>query len=387
MSNFISSGRTTWLRASVFAAILISAASVYAQDKVMLRLDVEPGQAWKFDRSYDEALNSRKSAGGQSYAMANKNHARRVGQIEILAAKEGRPTSLRVTYGPDCETTAEANGRPQKIPFPFAGQTITVTREANGAITRSFRGQAEANALAELDQMLDPDVTLYPNKQVAVGEEWAAAADVVNRQFGVTGPSDSAGMTLKLLAVKTVAGRPAAEIALATHATKDMGGVIRKTEAKGTALIEVRSGHVLRFNLTGTSTIAGTATGPGPNGRAVPIRWEGSGTMTQSLVSEPVGGEIAVAPAGNGGAAVPAAAAPHGVNPLDSPPAAASHGANPFDGVPAAPSAAAAPHGVNPLDSTPAPAASAVARVPEPARPPAPGPRRPRRRSGSRWRA
>jgi hypothetical protein len=297
----------------IAASLAICGITAHADDKITLKLDVEPGQVWKFDRSYDEAMNSKAQANGQTQTDENKNHQQRTGVIEVLTAKDGRPTSVKLTFGADCENSMASDSNQQKQQFAFAGQTMTVTRGNDGSVQTDFQGQADPNAMNEVKAVLDPDLSLYPDHAVAIGEEWKVNPEISHKQLGVNGPNDTGDMTMKLLSVKDVNGRPTAEIAVNSQASIDMHGVVRKTQATGSALVDVQTGHVMQFALKGTSNIAGTAKEQGNNGSQIEVRWDGDGTMTMSMVSQAA--KPGDAPSALSAAALPAVAptnAPNG---------------------------------------------------------------------------
>jgi hypothetical protein len=55
--------------------------------------------------------------------------------------------------------------------FPFAGQTIPLTRDARGQIQRDFRGPVDPMALAEMADFL-PTPGLFPKHPLTIGQSW-----------------------------------------------------------------------------------------------------------------------------------------------------------------------------------------------------------------------
>ena len=272
------------LLAIIAGAALPSFAGV--DETVSIRLKLESGQSWTFDQSYREQMKSTKSADGRSESIVIDNRYHRVGQVEVLEAKSGMPTSLRVGFGSECESVMEYNGQVKKVPFPFAGQTITLKRVDDGTIHTDVREPVDTGSMAILRQLFERDMALYPDKEVAVGAKWKADSTLVNQQLGTTGPKDTGAITMELLEIKGTDGRRSAEVAIKIESAKDMGGVVRKTDSAGTALIDLSTGRVTKMSFKGPTSIAGTADGPGPNVRSTPIQWEGTGDSTFSVVSE-----------------------------------------------------------------------------------------------------
>ena len=273
----------------VAAAMLAPVQTVFAEEKVSIRLNVQAGDAWSFDRTSDMQMSSKMTSNDQTQNADSKMRQRRSGKYEVLSVQNGRPTSVRLTFGKDCENSMEMTGQPsQKVPYPFSGQTITITRGPDGRVQNDFRGDADQMSMSELSQALEPDTSIYPDKEVAVGEEWAGNNEALAKQFQLTGPNDKAGMTLKLLALKELNGRRVAEVKVSTAAFKEMEGFTSKSIMQGTTLIDLRSGQTLKADLKGTLSQEGSRSGPGPNGHVMTMKSKGEGTTTISMVSEPL---------------------------------------------------------------------------------------------------
>ena len=296
----------------VGTAIFASAPLVCAEEKVAIRLNVMAGDSWSFDRTSDMQMSNKMTSNDQTQTMNSKMRQRRIGKYEVLVVQNGRPTSVRVTFDKNCENSMEMTGQPsQKMPYPFAGQSITVTRGPDGNVQNDFRGDADPMSMAELSQTLEPDTSLYPDKEVAVGEEWAGNNEALARQYQLAGPNDKAGMTLKLLSLKEVKGRRVAEVKVSTAAFKEMEGFTSKVVMQGTTLIDLRTGQTMKADLKGTLSQEGSRSGPGPNGQPMTMKSQGEGTTVISMVSEQL-------TAGKSAVAVPlnAGGNPPGGNPL-----------------------------------------------------------------------
>jgi hypothetical protein len=271
-----------------FASILtgLLSGSAFAADKIPLRLALEPGMAWTFEQTQDNASDNKATANGQSQSFSTKMHGHRIGKIEVVAAKNGIPTTLKVTYGDGCETVNESGGQQFKPPFPYAGKTITITRADDGSITDDFNDQVDPQTMAELHEIVDQELVFFPKDPVAVGEEWPGDAPALGRALQLQGPNEQAGMTLKLLSVKEVDGRPTAEVKVSIAAVKEQQGIQVKVVSQGTALVDIHTGHAVQVDLKGTTTGSGDPSGPGPNGQQITYHIEGSGTLTSSETSK-----------------------------------------------------------------------------------------------------
>ena len=58
--------------------------------------------------------------------------------------------AARVVYDKACVTKIKTMGQEQTSAFPFAGATITISRDTNGQIKHDFKGHADPEAVAEL---------------------------------------------------------------------------------------------------------------------------------------------------------------------------------------------------------------------------------------------
>ena len=176
--------------------------------------------------------------------------------------------------------------------FPLAGETVNISRAADGSIHNDYRGQLDPMTLGELQAALEPDTTFYTDKEVAIGEEWKGNNEALTKSFQLTGPNDRAGMTLKLLSLKDIKGRPTAEIKVSAAGFKEVQGISNQTIMQGTILVDLPTGHVLKGDLKSTATQKGTTTGPGPDGQQHRMTVEGDGTTTISLTSELLDGKM-----------------------------------------------------------------------------------------------
>ena len=167
----------------------------------------------------------------------------------------------------------ESNGAVQTPPFPFAGQTITVSRNDDGSIQTDFRGQADPNSMAELKQVLDPDVSLYPDHDVAVGDEWQATPEVIKAQFEITGPKDWRDDDEAALGEGPERSTDGGDLG---HDRRDKRHGRRHTQKRGTRhrMIDVQTGHIMKFDLNGTTSIGEPQTA---RARAAG-RWRSAGT-------------------------------------------------------------------------------------------------------------
>ncbi len=271
--------------------VSLCAGSLWAADKVVFKVAAEPGVAWKFDQTQDSSSDNKATSGGQAQQFTNKMHQRRAGKVEVLKSTDGVPTSLKITFDESCEGTADMTGRPQqKVPFAYAGKTVTITRGADGKVTDDFEGQVDPGSANELHSMIEQEGVIFPKNPVAVGDEWPADAAGLAKLFQLQGPNDKGGMTLKLLGVKDVGGRPTAEVKVSLAMFKDQQGMKFKMISQGTALVDLQTGHAVKTDMKGTNSMTGDQNGPGPDGQPMAYHVEGEGTLVTASVSDLIGG-------------------------------------------------------------------------------------------------
>ena len=209
---------------------------------------------------------------------------------------DGVLTALRVTFDDASRDETTVAGNVQHTPFPYAGKTITITRGASGTIHDDFSGDAPPQAVADLHGLLDAELVFLPTHPVAVGEEWSADPSVLARMLQLSG-DDRAGMTLQLLGVKSQNNCDVAEVKVSSVALRRQNQMQMHLTMQGTSLIDLKTGHPIRSDITGKIDNKGEQPGPGANGEQVNYHVEGAGTMSSAAVSSLL--EMAKAPAGS----------------------------------------------------------------------------------------
>jgi hypothetical protein len=224
-----------------------------AAERYALQPRFREGQSWTFEQRGEMQQTASMSAPGQSQQqMQQTMRQRRTGTVTVLAVGDGIPTSVRVVFGSDCVTEMEMAGQKQNIPVPFAGQTVTITRDARSQITHDFKAQADPMALAELNNYLSVTRELYPPQPVAVGHEWEPDTSAMRQAYQL-GPQDRFTTKCRLVSIKDVAGRHCAEIETTSTLTKRQGDTEMQNEMRGTSLIDLDTGNTLHGEITGTS--------------------------------------------------------------------------------------------------------------------------------------
>ncbi len=176
-------------------------------------------------------------------------HLHRAATVEVLTVRDGALTSVRVTYGNDCQAVYDATGdfaSHKQTPFVYAGKTVTVMLGNDGEVTDDAVLMANPPDINELHSVLKNAFGRLPKKPVDIGEEWACDPDIAAQVLGLTGTGDTGEMKMKLLSVKEVSGRPTAEIQVTTTSTTHSGGAENKAQGQGTSLYDIATGVLLK---------------------------------------------------------------------------------------------------------------------------------------------
>lgn len=256
---------------------------LWGAEKVTIKLAIQPGQSWTFSQTRDSRTDAKATSNGVTQPFTTVNRTTRSGRTEVLSVKDGKPTAMRITFDGNCADSMEMVGQPkQERPFGLAGRTITIKQEADGTVSDDLQGQIDPAARNEAHGMLSMSEALYPSAPVAIGQEWQANPQALAREMELPGPNDRAGMTLKLLSIKTMEGRQVAEVKVSTAITTEQNGLQTQMVAQGTSLIDLQTGRQNNIDLNGTLKLFGRQQGPGPNGEAVQYDIQGAGTMTMA---------------------------------------------------------------------------------------------------------
>jgi hypothetical protein len=309
--------------------LLASIAAPSHAQQITLKPSFQVGQAWNFDVTQDSNSDNKATKDGQTQPFNSKTHSHHTGKMEVVAVQNGLPTSLRISFDAGCEDSSSFADQPaQPTPFAYAGKTITITRGDNGDVTDDFNDKADASSIAGLHAMLDEEAVFFPNKPVAVGEEWSADPQILSRALQLAG-NDRAGMTLKLLSVDQTGARPTAEVKVSIVAMKTQGQIQSKVILQGTSVVDLQTGHAIKSDLKGTIDLQGQQTANGPDGQPATYQVSGSGTLTTAGTADFISADAGAPPASNtpvatgngpGPAFGTAPTPPAGVNPLAPPP-------------------------------------------------------------------
>lgn len=265
----------------VLVVSFVTAGEVWAADKVELKPDLKPGMTWSFEQTQEMTSNNKATFNGVTQPFNTSGQSKRSGKTQVLAVgANGEPTSLRVTFDDNLDSTQEMANQKQTMPFAYSGKTVTINRGPDGNVTNDFQGQVDPASEAELNNMLEGFRAILPKQPVDVGEEWKADDELLAKMMQLKGPEDRAGATMKLLGMKQVDGRDTAEVKLSTAVQGKQGGIGVEMIMQGTVLIDTATGHVVANDLKGTTTTKGSASQTAPDGTPMQYQVEGDGTIS-----------------------------------------------------------------------------------------------------------
>jgi len=284
-------------RPSATVAVIIGlflSAWATAQQTYEIKLHVTPGQKWSFDATTSIKQKGEVTANGQPAQEINSAaNQKRKGTLEVLEVIDGKPSSARIVFDADSESSGNMGGQPVPA-FTLAGKTITLRRGEGGATTNDLPEQPDAQTLQELNHMLDPDTSVFPGQAVAIGDEWDADTANLAKQFQL-GPDDKVSMKCKLLAIKDLEGRQVADVSVAGRIVKhDQGFIETTTTLGGVSRVDLLTGQTLNADVIGKMSSRGTNQVNGPNGQPVKIEVNADGEIESHQAVRPVGGVAAV---------------------------------------------------------------------------------------------
>jgi hypothetical protein len=167
-----------------------------AGERHAIRMNLRVGNSWAFEQRTDMNMTINATAGGQVVQRVEQRAAqRRAGTVRVLAAADGMPTAIAVTFADDCGNTILMGGGDEgKEPFGLAGKTVTLRAGAGGAVTHDAPDGTDPAAVEEAKGMLKVNTGVLPPRPVAVGDEWRPDPAEMARQFQLA-PTDRVAST------------------------------------------------------------------------------------------------------------------------------------------------------------------------------------------------
>ncbi|MEW6444298.1 MAG: hypothetical protein AB1640_25415 [bacterium] len=298
---------------AVVLGVLLTHSGVRAADTYDLKPGFRENQSWSFEQTGEMQQTATMTAPGQPAGQPMQQRLRqtRKGTVTVLAARGGLPTSIRIQFEPSCGGTMEGGGQQQAVPFAFAGQQVTLTRDARGQVQHDAQGEPDPAAAAELAGYF-PTADAYPSGPVAIGDQWSP--DLASlRSANQLGPQDPAEAVCQLVSVKRTGGAQVAEIRTTIKLQKRQDAMEMQTDMTMTSHVSLDTGLIVRSDSTGTFTMRGAQQMTDYAGQPMTVQVDGRGSSRiQLAVRERTAGQAqpATAPVAPpaGRAAAPAAA-------------------------------------------------------------------------------
>jgi hypothetical protein len=322
------------LGATAVVGAIISTASIAAADQTYaIKLHVSPGDKYEFDVTTTMKQKGQVTANGQVAQPIDQGFEQhRKGTVEVVAADNGMPTSLKITY--DAESSNAGNVGQPLPKFPLAGRTVHVAKK-DGIVSSDLGNDVDTPTVQEVAHMLEPDTSIYPKDAVAVNQEWDGDTANLAKQFQL-GADDKINIHCHLLAIKDDNGRQVADIGVAGQIVKhDQGFIETKITLGGVTRVDVLTGQVVNSNVIGKIAVRGSQQSPAPDGTQVNVAVIADGEIQSHELLKLVGGgaPVAVNPAPvNPGAGFNVGNNPPPAMPNDNPLAHGGDAAAPFGG-------------------------------------------------------
>jgi hypothetical protein len=306
MRNRTESFSFAW-RLLAAAALLASATAVRAQS---LTLAWRPyaGMTYKITDASNINLSLNITANGQQQQPVSEQFAtQRSGTVTVMSVDNGAASAVQVAFDQNCADSQTSSmgqnaGQPQTKPFPFAGESPIVRRNPDGTFALDYHGQAtpDADAVAELRAVIDPDLGRYPTQPVSVGQQWQGGRDSMAHALNFT-QQDDGTMNCTLSDVENYNGKQAARVAVDMNATTTKGPMKLQLHLTGTILYDIATGLPMKTDLGGDITASMQGQQTGANGQPVTIVVNGAGKAQLAFTADQTDSGAGGAPPMGGG--------------------------------------------------------------------------------------
>jgi len=251
------------------------ASTALGQQKYRLRDVDAPGDLCVVDSSMDLNLQVAVTAPGQdAQSVPIVTRQRDNYREEVLAVDKKGPSSLRRSYTISRVVTMDPSLQEHKAASPLQGKTVTIQRKGGKVVVTTARGTLPARVRQQLLTALDhSDMDFFPDREVAVGEEWTIDPQLMTQLF----PGMSKVETkYQFQEVVQFAGHPCARIRL----TVDMTGQPQDVGAPMTAQLSGDLYHALDLKRTVSVELTGPTTVEAQKEHnGMPLQVSGDGTM------------------------------------------------------------------------------------------------------------
>ena len=253
-----------------------------------------PGEKYEFDAKNTMKEKGQITANGQvAQPIEQGFDQRRKGTIEVVAAENGMPTSLTITF--DAESSNAGNMGQQQVPkFSLAGRTVHVAKK-DGIVSSDLGNEIDTPTVQEVANMLSPDTSIYPKQPVALNEDWEGDTPNLATQFQLAA-DDKITIKCKLLAIKDDNGRQVADVGVSGQIVKhDQGFIETKITLGGVTRIDVATGQALTSDIVGKIAVRGSQQNAAPDGTPVNVAVTAEGELQSHEIIKIVNGGAALA--------------------------------------------------------------------------------------------
>lgn len=212
--------------------VALAATSAFAQDKYQLKEAHAVGDVSDNESTLDMNLHMAATADGKELPpMLFGNRQREKYQETILAVDDaGKTTALQRAYSVAHAMETEPGEKPKLTTSSFEGKTVTVRRAGEQVNVTMANGQLSAKERKDLMDALDnAQDEIYPDHEVAVGEEWTVDAKSLARSMG---GAEKATVTGKLMEITNYAGHQCAHIKISMDVSGKPAGSPMNMEMK-----------------------------------------------------------------------------------------------------------------------------------------------------------
>lgn len=266
---------------ALLASALLPAPALAEEAIRLARKDIA-GSAWAFDEAIETKSRSEMTLPGKPPAVTETvTRTVRRGTITVLKVDEKElATSLRVAYDTaSSDLEAQDGAKAEPTPFFLAGKTVTISHGEDGSLKHDHAGELPEEVADELDDFLPPYATIFPDAPVKPGAEWKPSPEAAALWLDLD-EGDKGTVTCKLVGLRDVGGRRAAEIHVVAELKRDEDGAVSELKLEGPILVDIESGRDLEDATTGRTTLAGTQKIDDDEGHPVVAKVSGSGTIT-----------------------------------------------------------------------------------------------------------
>lgn len=263
---------------SLFAALLVAAVPALAEE---FRPGLRPGMSWTFEYEAKVNLTTQATANGAPQPPQTMVVTSFFGGLaEVLEAKEGIPTVLKLTI----EAKSGYSQGAALQPFSVSGKTVTLKRQPDNSIAHDFQGQLNEDELYSLLNMLASETYWLPKQPASAGQSWEVNAGLIARIYGLSEAQNPvARCTLRSC------NADIAEVEIATDMQQQSPNGPMTLRLQGKGIIDRPMGRMAVVQMEGQFNLQLQGQQQDPFGNVVNIAGTVSGPATFRMASQPRG--------------------------------------------------------------------------------------------------